>query len=143
METPAHTSTQRLAYLLLRLPVAMTMLMQGAVKVYKLETFRLGMAKLFAQSRLPYPLVNGFAGVLPFLELVCGMLLLLGLFTQVAAGLGWLLMLVYIFGSSMVDSGTNAVFTQLFLAGLFTLLILFQRFNWYSLDRIKKPARYS
>jgi thiosulfate dehydrogenase (quinone) large subunit len=128
-------------YLMVRLPIAVSMLCHGITRLARPKDFSEGMVNMFKNSKLPYTLVESFSYALPYVELVCGFLLLLGLATRVGIILGWLIMVVLVFGSSMIENW-GAVFTQLFYALLFTILFYFIEYNGYSLDRIKSPGKY-
>jgi thiosulfate dehydrogenase [quinone] large subunit len=116
-----------IAYLLARLPLGMSFLGHGLVRLPKLEAFSNGLVTSFSKSILPASLA------LPFLELLTGILLFLGLFTRFAIFLGALLMLSLIFGSSMIEQWEN-VFTQLFYSGYLALLFYFLPYNNISID---------
>jgi thiosulfate dehydrogenase [quinone] large subunit len=108
-------------YLLARLPIAMSFFGHGLERLPKLDAFVSHMAQPFEKSILPMALVTPFGYVLPFLELITGILLLLGLFTRFATILGVLIMLALIFGSSMIEQWNN-VFTQIIYGAYLALL---------------------
>lgn len=120
-------------YLMARLPIALSMFGHGLERLPKLDKFAQGMATEFDKTFLPGWLVLPFGYVLPFLELLTGILLLAGLFTRFALNLGWVLMLILIFGSTLVEGWQN-VFSQIFYALNFTVLLLFIEYNTISLD---------
>jgi thiosulfate dehydrogenase [quinone] large subunit len=123
------------AYLMGRLPIAMSMLGHGLVRLPKLDKFTEGMVTEFSKTALPVWLVTAFGYSLPFLELITGILLVLGLWTRVALNLGLLVMLILIFGSTMVEQWQN-VAMQLFYGVYFAVLYLFVSYNHYSVDRL-------
>lgn len=124
------------AYLLLRLPLAMSMLGHGLARISKLNDFSQGMAAQFEATWLPQALVQPFAYFLPYLELNLGILLLLGLFTRVASAVGVGLMVALIFGSCLLENW-DAVMTQMFYGLYFSLLVAFAyEHNRYSLDTL-------
>ncbi|MGN6638266.1 MAG: DoxX family membrane protein [Mucilaginibacter sp.] len=90
-------------YLLARLPVGMSMFGHGFERIPKLQGFATHVTGQFGKTILPYSLVNLFALVLPFGELLVGILLLLGLFTRFGCILGVLLLVALIFGSSLLE----------------------------------------
>ncbi|TWR27288.1 DoxX family protein [Mucilaginibacter achroorhodeus] len=124
-----------IAYLLARLPIAFSMFGHGLVRIPKLEKFSAGMVKSFADTMLPAALVQPFSYVLPFLELITGLLLIAGLFTRFANILGVAIMLALIFGSCMQEQW-NSVFTQIIYGAYFALLYLFADHNKFSLDNL-------
>jgi thiosulfate dehydrogenase [quinone] large subunit len=127
------------AYLLARLPIGMSMLTHGLERIPKLSGFSMGMVKQFAKSPLPAGLVQAFGTVLPFLELLTGLLLLVGLFIRFANILGILVMLALIFGSGMIEQW-NAVFTQIVYGAYFALLYLYSDYNRYAVDGLLKKS---
>jgi thiosulfate dehydrogenase [quinone] large subunit len=128
---------ERMAYLLGRLPVAMSMLGHGLDRLPKLADFANHMNEQFKNAVLPLALVEAFSHVLPFVELLTGALLILGLFTRFAAVLGVLIMLALIFGSSMIEQWEN-VFTQIIYGICFAFIYYFEPYNYYSADRLFK-----
>ena len=93
-------------YLLARLPIAASMLGHGLERIPQLPAFRSHLAEEFSKSALPPAIVSPFSFALPFLELITGALLVLGLFTRFACALGVMLMVVLIFGSVKMIGNT-------------------------------------
>ncbi|WP_207432048.1 DoxX family protein [Sabulibacter ruber] len=122
-----------LAYLLARLPIALSFFGHGLVRLPKLEKFSQWMMGLFQKSMLPTALVQPFSYVLPFAELLIGALLLVGLFTRQALVAGSVVILMLILGSCLLEEWQN-VFVQmlygLYLAGL----LLFVEHDQYALN---------
>lgn len=131
---PAKT---RIAYLLARLPIGMSMFVHGFERMPKLQAFAGGMEKQFEKTMLAPSLVHLFGVVLPFCELLTGVLLLLGLFTRFAAILGVLIMLALIFGSGLLEQWQN-VFLQMVYGAYFAVLYLFAEHNGYAVDGMLK-----
>jgi thiosulfate dehydrogenase (quinone) large subunit len=126
------------AYLMARLPIAMSMLGHGLERLPKLDKFSHGMVTSCERTILPNTLVQAFGYGLPFLELLTGILLMLGLFTRFALFLGAALMLVLIFGSTLLEEWQN-VFSQLFYGAYFAGLFWFIGYNVYSADALRAP----
>ncbi|WP_219921403.1 DoxX family membrane protein [Rufibacter sp. XAAS-G3-1] len=82
------------AYLLAHLPLALSFFGHGLVRLPKLDKFSQWVVGEFQGSMLPSALVQPFSYVLPLLELLIGLLLLIGLFTRSALIAGALVMLV-------------------------------------------------
>lgn len=128
-------------YLLARLPIGMSMLGHGLVRLPKLVAFSEGMAETFQKTWLPYPLVKQFAYFLPYIELNIGALLILGLFTRAVTTVGVLLMVALIFGSCLLENW-DGVFTQMFYGVYFALLFAFEhKYNRYSVDQMIRGRR--
>jgi len=122
-------------FLLLRLGIGISMFGHGLVRLPKLNAFNQWMVDSFAKSMLPAELVRPFSMVLPFAELVIGLLLLVGLFTEPALISGAVLMLMLLFGTAMVENW-EAVPSQLIHLIFFAVLLQFVGSNVWSLDKI-------
>ena len=96
----------------LRLPIAMSFLGHGLVRLPKIQAFSAGMAEQFAASPLPYGLVLGFGYVLVVAEFLMGAWLISGRGLRYALMAGLTTMTVLIFGSSLLENW-NAVSVQL------------------------------
>ncbi|HMT31785.1 MAG TPA: DoxX family membrane protein [Dermatophilaceae bacterium] len=80
---------------LLRLVLGGVLLVAGALKVTNLGASALAVR---AYQLLPYDLAGYVGYALPVVEIIVGLLLILGLFTRAAAVLGGLLMLAFVIG---------------------------------------------
>ena len=80
---------------LLRLVLGGVILVAGALKVTNLGQSALAVR---AYQLLPYDLAGYVGYALPIIEIVIGLLLVLGLFTRMSALLGTLLMLAFVIG---------------------------------------------
>ena len=80
---------------LLRLVLGGVLLLAGALKVTNLGQSALAVR---AYQLLPYDLAGYVGYALPIIEIVIGLLLVLGLFTRISALLGALLMLAFVIG---------------------------------------------
>lgn len=110
------------ALLMIRLGIGISMLTLGLVRLPKLEAFAMGMSSKFENSILPMVLVLPFGYVLPFIELVIGILLILGYKTQFIAILGSLTMIALIFGTGLIEQWGNLQLQFIYLA-FFAVLI--------------------
>ncbi len=127
------------SYLILRFAVAVSLFGHGLVRIPKLHGFSLWMVKSFEHSVLPPGVVRPFSYALPFAELIVGMLLILGLFTRKALIAGGLMMVILIFGSSMIENW-EAIPSQLIHAAFFSVLLNYIRHNSFNLDNLlRKP----
>ena len=122
------TTEQRHAYLLLRLLTGLDFFGHGFARIFTgshLSGFAQGMVKSMSTSPLPpsLTLVSGYA--IPCVELLVGILLLLGLFTRFALTLAFLLMFVLMFGVTMKQDWNAA--GQQMLYGLILAILLFTR----------------
>lgn len=131
----SQMKTAQYTYLLARLPIGMSFFGHGLERIPKLAEFAGHMAKPFEKSIMPMSLVTPFGYVLPFLELLTGILLLLGLFTRFATVLGTLIILALIFGSCMIEQWNN-VFSQIVYGAYLALLFYFADYNILAIDRL-------
>lgn len=122
-------------FLILRLAVAISMFGHGLVRLPKLNAFSQWMVASFEKSILPKALVVPFSYVLPVAEFVVGMLLLTGLFTKPAALAGAVVVLLLLFGTTMVENW-EAIPSQLLHIIFFAILLQFMENNSYALDKV-------
>lgn len=127
---------EQYTYLLARLPMGMSFLGHGFIRLTKLAAFSQGMVGQFSKTFLPGQFVSAFSYVLPFLEFITGLLLLLGLFTRFSIVLGVILILCLITGSSIIEQW-NAVFIQIIYGAYLAVLFYFINYNGISIDGLK------
>ncbi|MBB2890890.1 MauE/DoxX family redox-associated membrane protein [Flexivirga oryzae] len=82
-----------------RLILGVTYLVAGILKARQLEVTQMDTR---AFRILPYDLANIWGAVMPFVEIIFGLLLIAGLMTRMTAVLGGLLMIAFIIGISSV-----------------------------------------
>lgn len=126
-----------IVFLLLRLSVAASMFGHGLVRLPKLNGFSAWMVKSFEKSMLPAPLVVPFSYALPIAEFIIGALLLLGLFTRVSLIGGGIVMLLLIFGTTLIENW-EALPSQLIHAVFFAGLLAFIQYNTLAVDHLIK-----
>jgi thiosulfate dehydrogenase [quinone] large subunit len=130
MEVPATIAArdQRLAYLLLRLLTGLDFFGHGFARIFTathLSGFAHWMVGDMAKSPLPASLILVIGYIVPCVELLIGVLLLLGLATRYTLVLALLLMLVLMFGITMKQDWNVA--GQQLLYGLVLAALLFGR----------------
>ena len=138
--TPATDSTpldRELAYAVFRLTLGINILVHGAGRIFGpgVEAFASTTVVEFIKTALPAGLVHAFLVVLPFAELVLGVLTTLGLFTRWALALGGLLIAALVFGTAM-RSDWNTVGVQMIYAITYYLLLVNRGYNRFSLDSV-------
>lgn len=110
------------AFFFLRLPVAVSFLGHGLVRLPKLEAFTKWMATTMEKSMIPEALVIPFSYALPFAEAIIGILLLIGVQIKYSLYTALVLMSILIFGSCSIENWA-AIEAQLlhafYLFGLF------------------------
>ncbi|MGV8092279.1 MAG: DoxX family membrane protein [Mangrovibacterium sp.] len=127
-------ANQYITYLFARSLIGMSMFGHGFVRVFDLTGFADKMTKGFEDTLLPEALIYPFMIGLPVLELVVGVLLLVGAKTKWVTITGLVIMLALIFGSSM-QQNWGAVPVQMFHGVLMLGVLIFLPYNKYSLDK--------
>ncbi len=130
-------TTIQLAYLILRLTMGVNMFTHGVARLLDLEKFNMWMIGQFSDTILPEFLVSLSSYMIPFAELIIGVLLILGLFTSRALLLGALLITVLVFGSGLQENW-NVMSSQMIYAIFFFILSYLIELNRFSLDRIRE-----
>lgn len=125
-----------IAYLLLRLTMGFNFLAHGIVRIPKLYSFSNWMTELFSESTVPLIIVKPFSLMLPFVELIIGILLILGLKTSKALHAGALVIVILVTGSCLIEKWDMAG-GQMLYAVFFFLLSFAINLNKFSLDRAK------
>lgn len=124
-----------LPYVLLRLVVGTSLFGHGLVRLPKLSGFSAWMVGSFEKSMLPTALVTPFSYGLPIAEFILGILVLLGLFSQLAFTAGVMLMLMLMFGTCLIENW-EALPSQLIHAALLIVLLQCISSNGFSLDKL-------
>lgn len=128
------------SYLLMRLAIGTSMFGHGLVRLPKLEAFSHWMVGSYEKSMLPAAVVTPFSYLLPVLEFTIGILLIIGLFTREALILGCLVMIILIFGSSMLENW-DAVPAQLIHVAFFATLLHYILSNIWAVDNLINKRR--
>jgi thiosulfate dehydrogenase [quinone] large subunit len=135
--TDSITLDRQLAYAVFRLTLGINILVHGAGRIFGpgAEAFASTTAVEFNKTALPSGLVHAFLFVLPFAELVLGVLTTLGLFTRWALLLGGLMITALVFGTAM-RSDWNTVGVQMIYAITYYLLLVHRANDRFSLDAL-------
>lgn len=123
----------KITFLLLRLAIGVSLFGHGLVRMPKLGGFSQWMVNSFKDSMLPDFIVLPFSYILPFLELIIGFLIIIGLFTKQALVAGAVVMIALIFGSTLIESW-EALPVQLIHVAFLAGLLHFSNANAYSVD---------
>ena len=139
MTTAIESTTldRQLAYAVFRLTLGINILVHGAGRIFGpgAEAFASTTAVEFSKTPLPAGMVHAFLIVVPFAELVLGVLTTLGLFTRWALALGGLLIAALVFGTAM-RSDWNTVGVQMIYAITYYFLLGHRSSNRFSLDAL-------
>lgn len=113
-------TNRQLAYLFARTTLGINLFIHGLVRIPKLSRFAEGVIKGFEASMLPDWLISPFVYAIPFIELIAGFCILLGILTRKALSLAAILIIFLIAGSAFKEDW-SAVSTQM----LYALFIFF------------------
>lgn len=128
------------AYALLRISMGVNFLAHGLVRIPKLTGFKTWMLSEFKNSLLPNWSVSVWASILPFLELIIGLLLLIGYQTYKTSIAGAFVIVILLFGSCMIEKWDWAS-TQMLYALFYYFLIAYNSQNRFALDVLKQKNR--
>ncbi|HXG92795.1 MAG TPA: MauE/DoxX family redox-associated membrane protein [Blastocatellia bacterium] len=132
-----HPIYRKAAYALLRVTMGLVFLATGIGKfLMGVGMFAAGLQQQFT-GKLPAVLVGAFGYALPFIEVLVGGLLLLGLFNVFGLIIGSLLMMALTFGTMWKgDPATTA--HNLSYALIFFILLWLSEYNGYSIDHLRR-----
>lgn len=124
------------AYGLMRATFGMVFLFFGITKFTSgLSAFAGGMQQRFA-GKLPMLIVTPFGYSLPFIEVLLGTLILLGLFNPISLLLSGLLLIALTFGMVILGDTPIVANNLIYVVINFALLYLAD-YNLYSVDRLR------
>lgn len=127
---------RELAYALLRITAGVMFFFYGVGKfIGGVDNFAGGLAERLSGSPLPSEMVTAFGYVLPFLEVITGGLLIVGLFSGITLVVAALLLMALTFGAVMEPKPPTVADNMLYALVVFILLWLLP-YNRYSLDRL-------
>lgn len=115
-------------FFFLQLPVAVSLLGHGLVRLPKLQAFSEWMLKTMEKSAIPETLILPFSYFLPVAEAVTGLLLLINYKTRYTLYAGLTLMSILILGSSSVENWQAIESQLLHSLYLFGLLWFHEKF---------------
>ena len=113
--------TIELAYLILRLTMGVNMFTHGVARILDLDKFNGWLISQFSNTILPEFIVSISSYMIPFVELIIGILLILGLFTSRTLLVGALLIVALVFGSGLQENW-NVMSSQMIYAIFFFIL---------------------
>ncbi|MBZ4187722.1 thiosulfate dehydrogenase [quinone] large subunit [Chitinophaga terrae (ex Kim and Jung 2007)] len=126
-----------ISYLMLRLVAGISFFGHGLVRLPKLNAFSQWMTGSFSKSMLPQSLVTPFSYALPVAEFTIGILLILGIFSPKVIIAGWVVMLLLMFGTCLIENW-EALPSQMIHAIILVALYQFIAANSISLDQFFK-----
>lgn len=124
-------------FFFIRLPIALSLLGHGLVRLPKLQAFSEWMTGTMESSFIPSVLVMILSYVLPFIELILGILLLIGYQMRYSLYAGLALMGVLIFGSTSIENW-DAIEAQLIHAVYLFALVWYMDKNIVNNNAVEK-----
>ncbi|UBF28340.1 DoxX family protein [Kovacikia minuta CCNUW1] len=129
------------AYTLLRIVLGVNFFNHGFTRLGNIPGFADSMVQLFQKTAVPEPLVRGPALLVPIIEFVVGFLVTLGLLTRPALVTGFGLMIMLMYGVTLLQNWDTAT-SQLIYCLVFFILIAANRFNTFSIDALLERRRH-
>jgi thiosulfate dehydrogenase [quinone] large subunit len=128
-------SDTSLAYAIFRFTFGVNLMLRGVDRIFfmGLDNFGNGMVKQFAMTWIGPGMIQPFAHTLPWIEMVMGALIIVGLFTRPALVVGGLMMASLTFGTMFLRN-FDLAWLQLTYAIAFFLLLATHSWNLISLD---------
>ncbi|WP_294298559.1 MauE/DoxX family redox-associated membrane protein [uncultured Chryseobacterium sp.] len=117
------------AFFFLRLPVAVSLLGHGVVRLPKLAEFSGWMVKTMEKSFIPEGILIPFSYLLPIAEAIIGLFLLINFRTKYTLYSALALMSVLIAGSCSIENWTAIEAQLLHSVYLFGLFWLYEKFD--------------
>ena len=135
-------SDTSLAYAIFRLTFGVNLMLRGVDRVFflGLDNFGNGMVKQFEMTWIGAGMIQPFAHTIPWIEIVMGACLIVGLFTRPALIVGGLLMANLTFGTMFLRN-FDLAWLQLTYAIAFFLLLATHAWNLLSLDAMLGRTR--
>ncbi len=115
----------------------MSLFGHGLVRLPKLQEFASGMTASMEKSFIPEPLILAFGYAIPFIEVITGLFLIIGLFTRETIYASLVLMSILIFGCTTVEN-FGPITSQLVHSIYLAMLLYFIQYNTVSLDTALK-----
>lgn len=125
---------KNIAYFLLRITLGVNLLMHGLVRLFGDHASFVTKTSEGFKGLLPDFALSLFGWALPPVEVLIGVLLILGLFTRAAAILGAITMIVLVFGMSLKQNW-EVVGTQMLYSLIYYFIISKLQYNTYSVDQ--------
>lgn len=128
------------AYTLLRIIIGVNYFNHGFVRIGNIPGFVNSMVETFQDTFVPEALVRAPAALVPIVELVAGLLITVGLATQAALITTFGLMIVLMYGVTLIQNW-DAATSQLVYCLVLFILIAANSLNKVSLDQVIEKRR--
>lgn len=117
------------AFFFFRLPVAVSLLGHGLVRLPKLQIFSEWMVKTMEKSAIPTALIVPFSYILPIAEAIIAIALLINFQPKYTLYASLVLMSILIFGSCSIENWSAIEAQLLHSAYLFGLFCFYEKFK--------------
>lgn len=117
------------AFFFLRLPIAVSLIGHGLVRLPKLQAFSGWMVTEMQKSFIPDALIVPFSYILPFTEAIIGILLLINFKTKYTLYSALVLMSILILGSCSIENWSAIEAQLLHSFYLFGLFFFYEKFK--------------
>ncbi|KQT23285.1 DoxX family protein [Chryseobacterium sp. Leaf405] len=117
------------AFFFLRLPIAVSLLGHGLVRLPKLQTFSDWMVTTMEKSMIPAALIIPFSYVLPIAEAIIGIFLLINFKIKYTLYSALVVMSILIFGSCSIENWSATESQLLHSFYLFGLFWFYEKFK--------------
>ncbi|MEA5509593.1 DoxX family protein [Crocosphaera sp. UHCC 0190] len=128
------------AYTLLRIVVGVNYFNHGFTRIFDIPGFINGMVTTMQDSGIPELLVSINAGLVPPVELIVGALITVGFLTRKALIACFILMIILMYGITMIQNWNGASSQLIYNIALF-ILLAGVNFNRISVDICLKNRR--
>jgi len=130
-------SNRAVAFVAFRIVIGTNFFFHGLARMLGggVEGFASGTTKAFSGTPLPPGLVHAFLSVLPYVELILGLLIFFGLFTRWALVIAQLLIAALIFGTSLRSDWVTVSIQMIYAIALYLALANLDD-NHCALDRL-------
>lgn len=132
-----ENSDKQIAYFLARLTMGIAFMGHGLAHIPRIPDLRIAWIKSMSNSIFPPFIIYYSITLLPFLELIAGLLLTFGFFTRITLMVAFSLTLVLLFVSSLLEDWGMASI-QVLYGIFFYFLIRFRSDDQITLDNLLK-----
>jgi thiosulfate dehydrogenase [quinone] large subunit len=139
--TDKWRSDVELGYGLLRAFLGFNIMMHGVSRIISgPSVFAAGLVQKFQATPLANGVVNGFGEILPWIELILGLLLLVGFFTRRVLVASMVLLGFLAYGATLIQDWQTAAL-QLIYAAVYAALLAFLGWNRWSIDAWREKSK--
>lgn len=121
----------QLAFFIARVALGVNFLFHGVARLGKVNQFAEGVASGFQETILPQALAYGYGLLIPYIELIFGLLILLGVFTRFSLFVMGLFMSTLILGMCLQQQWGTVGTQMIYIIVIFLLLYHEEHNCWY------------